>query len=360
MMRQYYYSVVEDMLKQKDSTEAHGVEIELKRAKDFGGAGEIDPRCLDEMKDFVIGQKTEESKNTPSLHEIRKHMIGFAYNLNTEVLAIHYVEVETTCGKVPVWMYYPAKEEGLMPMILYVHGGAFMGGSVFSVESGCRLLAEKAHAVVCNIDYSLPPETPYPVPTTQIYESIVHFWENASSYGIYRRRIFIGGDSAGGNMSAAVAQMDRDKRSGYLAGEVLVYAKLVFANNLVEGYKRDLSVFQLVEEQMQYLEAVTEIGSEESNALDQANYVQGRYELTDPWISPMCGHKEGLPRTLMIQAEYDGLRLEGEYYAKQLKEAGVPVRCIRYCGVTHGFLARVGFLPQSEAAIIEIADFMNK
>lgn len=357
-MREYEYDVVQDLLAQKETIQVHGVEIEVKRAKDGGGQGQIDPRCLKQMLEFDKMQK--ESTHIPTLEETRSNMVGFSYNLNTESIATRYVEVETTCGKVPVWMYYPAKAEGALPMLLYVHGGAFMGGSVFTVENGCRLLAEKAHAVVCNIDYSLPPETPYPIPTTQIYESVSHFYKNASTYQIDKQRIFIGGDSAGGNMSAAVTQMDRDKRTGYIRGEALIYAKLVFANHLVEGYERDLSVFELVEEQKPYLESLTGIGSEESNAEDQAYYVQGRYDLSDPWISPMCGSKEGLPSTLMIQAEYDGLRLEGEFYAKQLKEAGVQVRCIRYCGMPHGFLDRIGFLPQAEATMIEIAKFIQE
>lgn len=358
-MRQYDVSVVEEMMAQSKVIDVHGVNVEVKRASDMGGEGTIDPRCLEDMKRFEAEMKKNESHQRPTLEDIRRNMTGFAYNLNTEVIATRYVEVETSAGKVPVWMYYPAKTQERMPMFLYVHGGAFMGGSVFTVESGCRLLAEKAQAIVCNIDYSLPPETPYPVPTTQIYESIAHLSKHASAYGIDRNRIFIGGDSAGGNMSAAVTQMDRDKKSGYIKGEVLVYAKLVFDNYLVDGYQRDLSAFHLVEDQKQYLKAVTGIGSDQSNAGDQANYVQGMHDLSDPWISPMCGRKEGLPRTLMIQAEYDGLRLEGEFYAKQLKDAGVDVRCIRYCGVTHGFLDKIGFLPQAEAAMIEIAEFVR-
>ena len=89
-------------------------------------------------------------------------------------------------------------------------------------------------------------------------------------------------------------------------------------------------------------------------------YVQGNYDVTTPYISPAFGKCESLPQTLFILAEYDGLRLEGEFYAKKLKAAGVPVRVLRYCGVCHGFFDALGILPQSEAVANEIARLVNE
>ena len=102
------------------------------------------------------------------------------------------------------------------------------------------------------------------------------------------------------------------------------------------------------------------IGSDGSNAGDEAAYVQGKHDITTPYISPAFGRCENLPRTLFILAEYDGLRLEGEFYAKKLKAAGVPVRVLRYRGVCHGFFDALGILPQSEAAANEIAALVEE
>lgn len=355
-MRRYEKAVVEDLMKQTEKIEVKGVPVEIKMARDTDGAGTIDPRLLEEVKAMADRQP----QGFESISEQRRHMGGINYNLNEVEIYTRYIEIETTCGKVPVWMYYPRNMEGLRPMFLYVHGGAFLGGSVFAVENGCRLLAERGNCTVCSIDYSLPPETPYPVPTTQIYEALAWLYHHALGYQMDRSRFFIGGDSAGGNMSAVVAQMDRDRKTGYLKGQALVYAKLTFTNHLLPGYQRDLGVFELTGKQKEYLKAVTGIGSEKANAGDEEVYVQGRYDITESYISPAFGKKEGLPKALMIQAEYDGLRLEGEFYASQLKEAGVPVREIRYRNVTHGFLDRIGILPQAEAAINEIAAFIQE
>ncbi|TCL56256.1 acetyl esterase/lipase [Kineothrix alysoides] len=356
-MKKYSDETVMKMMGQTQSVFVHGVSVELKCAEDGNGPGTIDPRILEQMKER---RSSVAEEGEPPIAVMRKRMIGTNYNQNTFPICTKYLEIDTTCGKVPGWMYYPVRMEGKRPCFMYVHGGAFFGGSVITVENGCRLLAERSNSIVCNIDYSLPPETPYPVPTTQIYESLNYLSSHASFYQIDEKNIFIGGDSAGGNMSAAVTQMDRDRNTGLLKGEVLIYPKLIFANDLLEGYERNLNVFELVEEERSYLEELTGIGSDESNERDAAFYVQGQYDLKNPYISPMLGKKEGLPKTLMIQAEYDGLRLEGEYYAKLLKESGVPVRMIRYCNVSHGFVDQIGLLPQAEAAINEIAAFINE
>ena len=114
-----------------------------------------------------------------------------------------------------------------------------------------------------------------------------------------------------------------------------------------------------MEEQRHLLPGMLRIGSDPSNQGDADVYVQGKYDIKTPYISPAFGDCHGLPRTLFILAEYDGLRLEGEFYAKKLLSAGVPVRVLRYRGVCHGFFDALGILPQSEAAANEMAALLN-
>jgi len=140
---------------------------------------------------------------------------------------------------------------------------------------------------------------------------------------------------------------------------VLLYAKLTFTNHELPGYARDESAFDIVDEQKHLLPGMLRIGSDPSNQGDADVYVQGRYDIKTPYISPAFGKCENLPRTLFILAEYDGLRLEGEFYAKKLMESNVPVRVLRYAGVCHGFFDALGILPQSEAAANEIANLLN-
>jgi acetyl esterase/lipase len=361
-VRKYSELLIKKITENTRSLSVNGIDVEVKEIPDGVVPDTIDPRLLQEVE--IMYQRSESSRNKeqapPSIEEIRTMMGGFNHNLNTVEIYTRYVEVSTSYGQVPIWMYYPRKMKGKRPALLYVHGGAFFGGSIFAVENQCRLIAERANCVVCNIDYSLAPESAYPIPCTQVYDCLSYLHVNAEAYNIDSSEIYMAGDSAGGNITAVSAQMDRDKNTNYLKGQILIYAKLTFTNNLLEGYTRDLSVFKLSEEQKKYLPMITEIGSDESNAGDEQVYVQGKYDITNPYISPAFGEKADLPKTLFLQAEYDGLRLEGEFYAKQLLEAGVSIKMVRYRGVTHGFFDKLGILPQTEDVVDEIVEFMIK
>lgn len=355
---EYDPELVKQLLKRGEMLDVKGVAVECKAVPD-GAAGCLDPRQL-RLERAAQRKNAGRKDPPPPLSVIREQMGGFNYNLNRKEIYTRYIEVPTSVGTVPVWGYYPRHGAPVRPSLVYVHGGAFFGGTPFTTENPCRLIAEKADAVVWNVDYDLAPEHPYPIPCTQIYEVICWLHDHAEDYGMDAGRIAIAGDSAGGNLCAAAAQMDRDRGTHYVAAQVLLYAKLTFTNHELPGYARDEGAFEIVEEQKNLLPGMLHIGSDSSNQGDADVYVQGKYDLTTPYISPAFGACHDLPRTLFILAEYDGLRLEGEYYACKLHRAGVPVRVLRYCGVCHGFFDALGILPQSEAAACEIANLLTE
>lgn len=358
-MRDYGSELFERLSQRGEEITVRGVTVECKPVPDGDGRPALDPRALRMEEEMQAAMAAAALLPPPSLAGQREQMGGANYNLNRAEIRTRYLEIPTSAGSVPVWGYYPRRMKGPRPALIYIHGGGFFGGSVFTVENPLRLLAERADCTVWNVDYSLPPEHPYPIPLTQIYEVSVWLRDNAARFGIDAERIAVAGDSAGGNMAAAAAQMDRDRGSGIFRAHALLYAKLTFTNTELPGYARDEGAFDIAPEQAKYLPGLLRIGSEGSNAHDEAMYVQGRYALTEPYISPAFGKKEGLPKALILLAEYDGLRLEGEFYAAQLKEAGIPVRVVRYCGVGHGFFDSLGILPQAEAAVDELASLLN-
>lgn len=354
---EYESILVEKLMQPGELLDVNGVMVEVKAVPD-GQANALDPRQL-RMELAMHEQMANHKGPPPTLQQIRESMGGFNYNLCRQELWMRYVEVPTSYGKVPVWGYYPRYGRKLRPGLVYVHGGAFFGGTPFTTENPCRLIADRGDAIVWNVDYSLAPEHPYPIPCTQVYEVICWLHDHAAEFGMDPDRIAIAGDSAGGNMCAAAAQMDRDKGTRYVKAEVLLYAKLTFTNHELPGYARDESAFQIVDDQKHLLPGMLRIGSDPSNAGDEEVYVQGKYDIKTPYISPAFGDCRNLPRTLFILAEYDGLRLEGEFYAKKLQDAGVPVRVLRYRGICHGFFDALGILPQSEAVANEIAALLN-
>lgn len=173
----------------------------IKPILDGDGVHRLDGR-MKALLDEMAMQARQQCLTEPQQRDL---MGGVNYNLNRVEIYTRYIEVSTTCGNVPVWIYWPRRMEGLRPALLYVHGGAFKGGTPFQVENACRLIAERADCVVFNIDYALPPEHPYPIPTTQVYETLCHVASHAHAYRVDKTHIYMGGDSAGGNLTAVCA-----------------------------------------------------------------------------------------------------------------------------------------------------------
>ena len=355
-MRDYEEALLNKLNENVETLTVRGVPVTVKPVPDPEGADHLDPRVHREVVDGFADEHSQQLSEPTQ----RARMGRANYNMNRQEIWTKYLTVDTSCGQVPVWVYYPRHLDGLRPALLYAHGGAFKGGTPFMVENPCRLIAERANCVVFNIDYALPPEHPYPVPVQQVYEVLAHVAAHAWAYHVDASRIFAAGDSAGGNLAACCAVMDAARNTRYLAGQALIYAKLIFDNHRVQGYARDETQFTLCAEQQQYLGGLTAIGSEEANAADARVYLQGAYDCMLPQISPVTfARKELLPPTLLLLSEYDGLRLEGEFYASQLQAAGVTVREVRYRGMSHGFLDRLGIYPQAEDAVNEIVRWIE-
>lgn len=355
---EYDVPLVNKLLEPGVMLDVGGVEVECKPVPDGDGSHAMDPRA--HKMELAMAEKMASRQGPPpTIEEMRGDMGGFNYNLCRRELYTRYIVVPTSVGDVPVWCYYPRRQREMSPALMYVHGGAFFGGTPFTVENPCRCVADRGDCVVFNVEYGLAPEHPFPIPCTQVYEVVCYIHDHAAMYGVDPEKLAVAGDSAGGNLCAVASLMDRDRGTHYIKAQALLYAKLTFTNHELPGYARDESAFEIVESQRHLLPGMLRIGSDESNAGDAAVYTRGE-DIKSTYISPAFGDCASLPSTLFILAEYDGLRLEGEFYAKKLKAAGVGVRVLRYMGVCHGFFDALGILPQSEAAANEIAKLVNE
>ena len=269
--------------------------------------------------------------------------------------------------EVGLWSYRPRyrKGENNRAALVFYHGGGWISGSTFTVENQCKLIAELADAVVFNVDYSLAPEHPFPQGLQDCYAALEHVIENASAYGVDPARVAVAGDSAGGNLASAVALLDRDLTGGRIALQVLLYPVVSFLPGKIPGFRFEIEEFEMDPQQKPMLERMLVLGrpaADEENALSfvEQCYLPGKYAAWQPCASPaLAGSHRDLPPALCITAEYDGLRAQTEYYAKQLRQAGVSARTIRYRGMMHAFFDKLGVYPQAEDACIEIADALK-
>ena len=202
-------------------------------------------------------------------------------------------------------------------------------------------IARRAGAVVVSVDYRLAPEHKFPAAVTDCYAATVWVAANADRLGIDRRRICVGGDSAGGNLGAVISLKSRDEDGPPIALQVMVYPVTDLSSCETPSYREFAEGHYLTRAQMDWY---------------RDHYLSSAADAKDPYASPLLARDlRGLPPALVITAECDPLRDEGEAYAKRLTEAGVTVTCTRFAGMIHPFFSLSGVLPQAFGAIDQVA-----
>jgi len=236
-------------------------------------------------------------------------------------------------GPRPARVYRP-EGDGPCPTVVMFHGGGFVIGDLDTHDVMARSICVGTGAVVVAVDYRLAPEHPWPAAPQDAIAATRDIVANLDAYG-GSTVVGIAGDSAGGNLSAVVAQQVPE-----IAAQLLVYPA-VDADVDSEEYP------SRTENAHGYLL------DEPTSHWFMEQYVLPGSDVTDPQLSPLRGDLAGLPPAVVITAELDPLRDEGEAYAAALAEAGVPVTLRRYDGLVHGFFDLGGWSKASQAAIEE-------
>jgi acetyl esterase len=246
-------------------------------------------------------------------------------------------------GAIPVRIYTP-EGQAPFPGLVFFHGGGWVVGDLDTHDSPCRQLAKKAGCVVVSVAYRLAPEHKFPAAVDDGYTATQWVATHATQLGIDPQRIAVGGDSAGGNLAAVIAQMARAKEGPGLMFQLLVYPA-------VDG---TLSFPSIQENGQGYLL------TQDSIHYYYNHYVPAGTDRTHVLLSPFYAESfAGLPPAHIITAEFDPLRDEGEAYAAQLQAAGVPVTWTRYDGMIHAFFSLDGVLDQGKKAIDEAATVLR-
>ncbi|HET7533814.1 MAG TPA: alpha/beta hydrolase [Nocardioidaceae bacterium] len=252
------------------------------------------------------------------------------------VASVEHVAIPGPAGDIGARVYRP-ETAGPAPTVVLFHGGGFVIGDLDTHDNMARTICRDCSAVVVSVDYRLAPEAQFPA---AVEDAVA-----ATRWAASRReelggddRLAVAGDSAGGNLAAVVAQQLRDSGGPALAGQLLVYPATDVTGDYpsrtenAEGY---------------FLDLPTMVWFIQHYAADAAVH-------QDPRLSPLR-HTDlsGLPPAVVVTAEYDPLRDEGEAYARALSEAGVPAEVRRFDGMIHGFFDMGAYSPAAQAAIEE-------
>lgn len=275
--------------------------------------------------------------------EVARQVMGMMRPADAAVVEVGKVEnraIPGPGGDIPVRIYWPlgkATAQGL-PVLMYYHGGGWVLGDLESHDGACRELANGAGCIVIAVDYRLAPEHKFPAAVDDSWAALEWGVANAASLGGDGARIAVGGDSAGGNLSAVLAQMAKARGGPPLRLQLLVYP--------VTDHRFDTASY-------------TENGEGYFLTTDMMRWFSGHYlrsgaDADDALASPLRAKSvEGLAPALLITAGYDPLRDEGEAYGARLKAAGVPISQTRYPGMFHGFFTMTGQIDQQAVAMKE-------
>ncbi|MEB7762699.1 alpha/beta hydrolase [Staphylococcus equorum] len=302
-----------------------------------------------EIKNTLDSMPHEDSKQKVIPEEARKFMNIPATPIEKRVpvYSLEDKNVPTPEMNIPVRIYTP-EEKDYYPVLMYFHGGAFFSGNIESHDDIVRAISMESGYKVIAVDYRLAPEHPFPAALQDCYEVTKWATEHKEELNWDGEKLAVAGDSSGGNLAAAVSLMSRQKQEFSITKQVLYYPSLDL----------DLSEFRY--------ESLIENGKGyglESDVLAEFNsfYLSDSADPNDPMVSPIKEKNlENLPATLVITAEHDPLRDEGELFAENLRNSDVSVELKRYKGAVHGFLGKFTHLDEYMGVYHLTGYFLNK
>ena len=255
------------------------------------------------------------------------------------------LSIPSDYGPIPARFYRATKGKGACPLLVYFHGGGFMLGSLALYDTTCRRLAANGDCAVLSVDYRMAPETQFPGAVLDAYAATRWASDNAQMLNIDPEKIAVGGDSAGGNLAAVVAQMALDSGEFKIALQILIYP-MTDQSRAYPSYERNASGYMLTTAALYWF---------------MDNYIPDHEDRKDPRASPMLRPSlADLPPALVISAEFDPLVDENEAYAKRLREAGVACDYVCFPGMIHPFFTLGGVVEDTAKAEKLCGDAMRK
>ncbi len=282
-----------------------------------------------EMRSSEAGQIPPPEERQPQLHAVKD------------------VVAATSSGEVPVRIYTPVEADSY-GLLVYFHGGAFFSGSLDTHDHVARSLAKETGHKVISVGYRLAPEAAFPAGLQDCYEVVRWAAGQEADLGWDGKNLAIAGDSSGGNFVAAVVAMAREDGFDRITHQILYYPSL--------DLDFDLDRYPSLRENARGY------GLETAGlAPFNAHYFDSGADPADHLASPIKGDDfSQLPPALILTAEYDPLRDEGELYGHKLTAAGVDATTHRYAGANHGFVVNFSWIPEYQQAFTETAEFLRR
>jgi acetyl esterase len=252
-------------------------------------------------------------------------------------------------GAIPVRLYANTPQSKADaptgPLVLFFHGGGWVLGTLNTYDVLCRHIARLGNAVVVSVDYRLAPAHRFPIPLEDCYDATVSILAQATHLGLSPNRLCVAGDSAGGNLAAAVCLMARDQGYPTIDDQILIYPGLDGTLSL-PAYTRYHQGPLLTHAAIRFY---------------QNQYARNPADIAQPYFSPLLTESVAhLPPALIITAEHDPLHDDGWAWGDRLTAAGIPVQITDYPDMVHGFLSFPRFCHGTAPALAEIGQYLRQ
>jgi acetyl esterase len=250
---------------------------------------------------------------------------------------------------IPVRIFMPSEQYALKKLLIFFHGGGWVFGNIDTYTNICSNMAKQTGHIVISVDYRLAPEFKYPTAPEDCYAVVKEIYENAKLFDVRTEDITLIGDSAGGNLAAVVSLMARDRGEFLPARQILLYPSTDSDHGETSPYpsiRENGTDFLLTSKRIcEFIEL----------------YISKEEDLHNPYLAPILATDlSHQPDTLIITAEYDPLRDEGEAYGRRLFEAGNQVEVYRMKDALHGFISLPKHFVHVKRSYELINRFLNK
>ncbi|WIM88609.1 alpha/beta hydrolase [Candidatus Mycobacterium wuenschmannii] len=245
--------------------------------------------------------------------------------------------IDGPAGPINLRIYWPATDHTPLPVVMFFHGGGFVVGDLDTHDGTARQHAVGAEAIVVSVDYRLAPEHPYPAAIDDAWAATRWVVEHGSEIGADASRLAVAGDSAGGNISAVIAQRARDAGGAPISFQLLWYPATLWDSSLPS-----------------FTENADAAVLDSAAVAAFSRYYAGEIDLFNPPVGMAPGRAEnltGLPAAYIAVAGHDPLRDDGRRYGELLDAAGVPVEVHNATSMVHGYLGYAGVVPAATEAM---------
>ena len=366
MSRQYDEKLVK-AIKDKQYTEMRrDVEIIVKPIPDCDDKGAVDPRLLKSSKKMALLMKfmpksmMKMDASPKSVQRLRKIFNNVD---STPIVTKGFTRDNRTVKAadgfdIPVSIFKSDVTMPNAPILYFIHGGGFFAGSTDVVADALQLFVTTTNMIAVGVDYRLAPENPYPTGHEDCYTVLKWIAKEAESFGGDAKNIFVGGDSAGGNLTLYCSNRSLEDQLNLVRGQLLFYPTVNMGgikDKYTEFTMDDIAIYPPHDK---YIRPGFQMFSSATTSL--TDLLGDKADPMTKYLTPYMDVSKDSPVTFISSGEHDFLTIESLAYAKKLNDLGVETTFTHYNGLGHAYLDHIGNYPQAEDCVADIGEFMRK